>query len=345
MMMWDKWKRPKAGLTETAQQDWRGMLAAASLAATGGKRNDPALRAFRTFLLAQSADDFTALQDEIALIVSVAWSRSAMKLGGIKVERFLAEGPDYAVLFLSNRDGWVREAAVRALTVRDACPSVALMLLARCNDWVPQVRAVADPRFRAVLAALPADALAPVLRLLLGPALTWRRWDGAALRAGGVLDLPNVRRAVLNMLDHEVSGPLVRLCRRAMQFALFDSEWPRLAREARSGAVRAVALEAVLSGKVYWTEGRERVWVDRPMGLFRTRPLWKARELAKAEQVALLRQGAGDASPAVRRAVAEHMCRMGPMPELAEMVAALRGDKSPSVRLRMTYFDRAWPVR
>jgi hypothetical protein len=98
----------------------------------------------------------------------------------------------------------------------------------------------------------------------------------------------------------------------------------------------------MLDGEVTWVTHYERPWVDKRYGITRRVPVLGRRRLSQPESVdALMRQGAKDQSPQVRRAVASGLVKPAAvLPDIRQLMALFAADKSPSVRWRMDYFAR-----
>lgn len=304
----------------------------------------------RNTLAAQTARTDALPHDLRAVSEGVSQGRvnaKAIQADRARLVRFIADHPDQALAHLVHRDGYVREAALRHVPLADASPALALRLLERCNDWVPQLRKLAMARLCDVVALLPEPDLFPLVTAILGRATSWQRWGRDMGGLANLFDKPAMRNAVNAYLMTASHGPVVRQARWAMRLGIVDAALADLALSARSNALRAIATECLLDSKVYWTEGREKVWIDKPMGLFRTQPRWQVRELGAVsyDRFALLRAGAGDKSPAVRRVVAEHLCKTGPEPALAAAIASLLEDKNLTVAHRMLYFRQKWPMK
>lgn len=264
-----------------------------------------------------------------------------------RLVRHIADHPDQAVVHLTHYDGYVREAALRHVPLADASPALALLLLERCNDWVPVLRRLAMERLRDVVALLPETDLVPLVAAILGRATRWQRLSTDIGDLTSMFDAPAMRNAVNEYLLSASQGPVVRQARWAMRLGIVDGALAQFALRARSSALRAVATECLLDGKVYWTEGREKVWVDKPMGLYRTQPRWQSRALGPVtfDRVALLQSAARDKGLAVRRVVADHLCKTGPEPALAATIASLLEDQSRAVAHRMHFFRQKWPLK
>jgi hypothetical protein len=304
-------------------------------------RNKPAALTARTNALPH---DLRAVSEG----VSQGWVKAqAIQAERARLVRLIADHPDQALAHLTHQDGYVREAALRHVLVADASSALALLLLERCNDCVPQLRKLAMARLCDVVALLPETDLFPLVRSILGRATSWQRWGSDMGGLANLFDKPAMRNAVNAYLMTASHGPVVRQARWAMRLGIVDAALADLSLSARSNALRAVATECLLDSKVYWTESREKVWIDKPMGLFRNQPRWQVRELGAVsyDRVALLHAGARDKSPAVRRVVAEHLCKTGPELALAAAIATLLEDKSPTVVHRMLYFRQKWPMK
>lgn len=261
-----------------------------------------------------------------------------------RLVRLIANHPDQALAHLTHFDGYVREAALRQVSLAEPSAALALLLLERCNDWVPQLRKLAIARLGDVVAKLPETDLFPLVSAIFGRATRWQRWASDLGGLARLFDTPAMRNTLKAYLMTASHGSVVRQAGWAMRLGIVDAALPELALTAHSSALRAVATECLLDRKVYWTEGREKVWVDKTLGLYRTQPRWQARDLGPVsyDRVALLHAGAKDKSCTVRLVVAEHLCKTGPEPALAAAIATLLEDKSPTVARRMRFFRQKW---
>jgi hypothetical protein len=347
-MMWKFWNQTRTDTENSGStavmEPWQLSLRVALQAALLGRVNAPALQAVRAFLLDHTGAAMDKLRQEIDLAHRSAGHQRHLPRHRPALADFIADYPGHAILFLTHWDGFVREAALRALSLADASPAVALLVLERCNDWVPQLRPLAKRRLDEVMVVLPAERLKPVVVALLGPATTWQRWGNDPAQLTALFAQANLRRALKDMLLFARDGPVVRQARWAMRLGVIDDALPDLALNACSGAVRAVVIQSLLDGKAYWTDGWEKMWIDKPMGRFRTQPKWYSRSLGPAltNRSVLLCAGADDQSVAVRRVVADHLCKVGPNQEAAAAIAVLMRDQNPTVAQRMQYFSKKW---
>jgi len=127
-----------------------------------------------------------------------------------------------------------------------------------------------------------------------------------------------------------------------MRHALLDNHILALSRTALRPEFRAVLLKAMLDGEVTWVTRYERQWVDKRYGISRRVPVLARRRLsAQAPVDALIRQGAEDKSPLVRRAAASGLVKhAADLADVEKLMALFATDKTPSVRWRMDFLAR-----
>lgn len=305
-----------------------------------GWRTDPlVLTQMQRFVLESQGYDLHSYT--AALREHQRWSAFAARQDLLE---FLNRNPDFALLFLTDSDGYLREAAVTLLKLERVSPLLAVLLLHRCNDWVPAVRKVAERRLDEVVQKLTVVQLQALVPTLLGPATSWQRWNGKALNLDGIFRHDAPRQALLRNLMEGWQGPLARQMGRVLRLGLLDSDLPKLAQSARLGAVRAIAIEALLTGKAYWPSGKTKVWTDRSLGQYRMVKAWQSRALdpGLCDPTDVATAAAFDKSVAVRRMVADYLCKHGPRPETERATVALLADRSPSIVFRMDYFRQKW---
>lgn len=233
-------------------------------------------------------------------------------------------------------------AAVEAWGDAPPLPMV-LALLVRSNDWVPEIRTRARAHLLPALERLEPGQLDRLIPVLLDRMPEWRRGDPGATLVQGLLAHPAVRAAALRRLRDDTSGPLARRLRFLLRAAGYDHHLPGLAAGARSGAVRAVAMETLLTGTTHWTDGWTWTWIDGFRGLRRREWRQHSRrlDLPVPDPRGLLAAAASDRSPIVRRVATDALIRLGPvLPE--PTLAALRRDRSRPVAERLAFFDRKW---
>jgi hypothetical protein len=105
---------------------------------------------------------------------------------------------------------------------------------------------------------------------------------------------------------------------------------------------RAVALKAMLNGEFMWVTHYERQWVDKRYGITRRVPVLARRTIRRPAPVdVLIRQGAADRSPLVRRAAAYGLVKHAmSLRNIKPLMTSFDGDKSPSVRWCVEYLAR-----
>ena len=306
----------------------------------------PWAKAPRTFLsLLEVLDPLDIAELDAACRRQLLGIRAEQPIGPERLARLmprLAQRPEVAPLLALDRNGHVRMAAVEAW--EDAPPfPMALVLLVRSNDWVPEIRDRARAHLLPALERLEPDEIDRLIPVLLDRMPEWRRGDPDATPVRRLLAHPALHAAALRRVRDDTSGPLARRLRFLLREAGYDHHLPHLAAGARSGAVRAVALEVLLTGVTHWTDGWTWTWTDKSMGLSLRERRRHSRSLGPpaADPGSLLAAAASDRSPIVRRVVADALIRLGPvLPE--PTLEALRQDRSTPVAGRLAFFDRKW---
>lgn len=298
----------------------------------------------RAFLdLLEQLDPLDLVEFDVVCRRRLAWPGAGLRLRRrrSRLLRRLARLPEAAPFLALDKDGHVRAAAIEASA--NAPPlAMALALLIRSNDWVAEVRALAMKRLPPALDRLEASQLDRLMPLMLDRMPDWRREDLDRAPVRRLLAHPCLQEAALRRLRDDRSGPLSRRLRFLLCEAGYDHRLPDLATGARSSQVRAMAMEALLSGTAQWSDGWTWTWVDKPMGLRRRERRWQSRPLlAPVTHDGLLAAAASDRSPIVRRVAADALIRLGPaLPE--RTLQALRRDKSAPVAARLAFYDRKW---
>ncbi|MEM7644411.1 MAG: hypothetical protein AAF366_18075 [Pseudomonadota bacterium] len=238
-------------------------------------------------------------------------------------------------LCLLGPDGYVREAALRALDVPPPTSFLAATLLRRLNDWAGPVREVAASRLPNLVDATAPEVLGPAMAALLPQALTFDRgWLRGASALEAMLRRPGVAAAVTTYLRDAPAGPKPTALPILLRLGLGEAALRDLAHRAVSPGLRAMAVEALVSGRARWQEGWFRYWIDKPMGVAGRRPALAYRDLAgppatEAEALTFAR----DPSARVRRAVLDGALETRP-PWLGRLADILADDPWPSVRDR-----------
>jgi hypothetical protein len=254
----------------------------------------------------------------------------------------LQENPDYAWIFLSHPDGRLREAALRAIKILPPAPFFLTAVAWRLNDWVWEVRQAAEQCLQRVSSQITSSVAADAAPYLLARRFVWRRWSNETR----VLDLIIARDDVLAVLashfETQRTGALGVLLRQALRFPKFDRYLPRLAAHAAQPSVRAVAYQSLISGKVSWPVGFDRVWIDKVFNKHRRVPRLERRDVQREQPVAdCVAAGIHDRSAFVRKIAADAMIAVrSEIPDEAPLVAALAKDRNSAVRSRADFMLR-----
>lgn len=254
--------------------------------------------------------------------------------------------PIHAPVLMFSRNGYVREAALKAVNQLPDTPFFLAALVWRLNDWVEPVRRAAEgcakrelPRFstRTVVGAAP---------FLLERMHLWSRWGLPPAIILDVLARPECVHGLIVQFARtaEISATALRC---AMRFGLLDNHLLWMSREAKRPEFRAIALKAIINREVTWVTHYERQWVDKPYGITRRIPILGRHAIPRPssnwrEDVdVLIRQGAADRSPLVRRAAADGLVQhAGRLTNIRSLMTLFDGEKSASVRWRIEYLAR-----
>ena len=281
--------------------------------------------------------------------VSESVSRGCVRAQALQADRarqlrFIADNPDQASAHLTHHDGYVREAALRCLPDHSVDATLVATVMLRCNDWVPEVQAVARTVLPRLVARLNPDQLAALLPFALGPVRAWGR--GGSLSVAALMAHREWSPALRGYFLTGTQGPLARSLRQVLARADLDDALPRLATEARSVFVRSVAAEVVLAGEARWVTGQQWRWIDKPMGIRKREAVVAKREVTLTPDA--LRQVlcacVADKAVPMRLLAVDHLTRTGPSPDTEPLLQALRSDRADSVRKRMDFFDKRWPT-
>jgi hypothetical protein len=253
--------------------------------------------------------------------------------------------PIHAPVLMFSRDGYVREAALKAVNQLPDTPFFLAALIRRLNDWVEPVRRAAEgcakrelPRFstRTVVGAAP---------FLLERMHLWSRWGSPPAIILDVLARPECVHGLIVQFARtaEISAAALRS---AMRLGWLDNHLLWMSREAMRPEFRAIALKAVINSEVTWVTRYERQWVDKPYGITRRVPILGRRAVRRPVSVQydidmLIRQGAADRSALVRRAAADGLVEHAEsLTNIRSLMTLFDGEKSPSVRWRIEYLAR-----
>lgn len=253
----------------------------------------------------------------------------------------LGQAPALAHLYVFHADGYVREAAIRSLTVPPASAFEIAAIALRLNDWVAEVRGAARDYAERTFSGIAPEVAAAAAEHLLTQIELRRRWseeDRASLIA--LFARAEVVAAIAGRLMQMRTGPAATLLRQTLRNPGIDALLPELARHAHLTSVRAIALDALVMRRARWVTGFERQWIDKTYGISRRVPVFAERPIVHGLDVeALVAEAARDRATAVRKvACAWLIANMSELPPAVhDLVAALAEDKTPSIRERARF--------
>lgn len=256
----------------------------------------------------------------------------------------LAHEPRLAPLYIFHRDGWLREAALGAWSHAPASALEFAAIAQRLNDWAPPVRRAAllcAERFFPVTPASVVAGAAPFLFEHAGYRQRWGVDERTVLDAA--LYRPDVLEALADWLTRPSQGRVGIILRQAMRRPGIDAALPKLARNARPPAVRAIALEALVLGRAQWHIGYRYEWIDKRYGLRRRVPEYAERPVERSPSLTeLLSAGASDKAPSVRRMVGRLLLQLADegTSTHVEIAQRLATDKVASVSAIGDYYLR-----
>lgn len=244
----------------------------------------------------------------------------------------LTRAPDLAWLLIHSPNGFHRDAALLRLPL-PAHPLDLAALLARLDDWVPEVRRLAETQLARHLPAIP-PAVAAEVALARGESLerAWRISPTGRRLWQALLD--RVPEALLEVLRTGQGRAVRQLFLRLMRDPAFDTALPMLLREAAHPSLRASALWWLVGGQVSYTAPRGARWRgDHPVA--GRRPLSVTPDVAQ-----VMALGAADRSSQVRKVAAEMLKAYAARdPQAAGALARhLARDRNAGVRARAEWF-------
>jgi hypothetical protein len=270
-----------------------------------------------------------------------------------RLTRALWADADLAWLFLNAADGHLRQAAILRLRDLPTGPAELVWIVHRLNDWVPQVRAVADTWLTLRAPQIDPHLAAAALLILLPAAPGFTRWDRPQA-LDRLLAQPPVLDALARLLGTSTAPRLAPVLRRAMAAPGFDRHLPRLAEGAVQPALRAIACQALLTGQVRWVSGWRQVWTDRSLGQsrlaedVRTRALIPTPLNTHVDPLTWLERAARDPAAQVRKVAGDHLPTLAPQDpaRVAAVAQALSRDRNAAVRMRADWWlSRSAPAQ
>ncbi|MBP9184894.1 MAG: hypothetical protein KBF78_17295 [Fuscovulum sp.] len=260
----------------------------------------------------------------------------------------LAETPALAQVLVFHGDGFLREAAVHALSGPIRLPVVAYGLLERLNDWSAEVRLAAEAAFARWFPATPPAILVPALWIVLLNGARWRRWQGGYDRlVAATLDDDALTLALLDQLSTQAAGGSGPIYQALARDPRFDRHLPRIASAATHPMLRARATDSLSTGRVHWPLGTSRkVWIDKSLGRYRLAPDFGTRPLSMAAApLPVLTLALQDRAAVVRRTALDGLIAHRHDPRLRPQINACLASASdtdrPSIQARRDYLRTA----
>jgi hypothetical protein len=257
------------------------------------------------------------------------------------VSRAIEVDPVHASVFMFNRSGYVREAALKAIHQLPDTPFFLAALVWRLNDWVEPVRRAAADCANRELPRLSARTIAGTAPFLLERMSHWGRWSSLPAVVLDTLARPDCVEELVLQFAKTAEIPAGAL-RGALRFGLIDNRLLCISRTAKRPEFRAVVLKAMINGEVTWVTHYERQWVDKVYGITRRAPALARRAIARPAPIdVLIRQGAEDRSPLVRRVAAHGLVQhAASLSDIKPLMTLFGSDRSPSVRWNIEYLAR-----
>ncbi|PRZ42374.1 hypothetical protein [Tritonibacter scottomollicae] len=266
--------------------------------------------------------------------------------------RTVRELPDLAQVFIFHGDGRVREEAVRNLEGPLLTPASVYGLFWRLNDWVPQVRSLADEALKRVMPTTTAPIVVPALTAILPHLNSWGRCSGEGRSAvREIMGRPDIAAHLVEDMKTTIQPRLGQILRELSRNPEIDQHIESLFVAALLPHIRAMALEMLLSGQARWPTGRSRrVWIDRSMDKYRNENVYDHRDISiQASKIDLIAVGALDRSAMVRRRAADGLISLRNDPVLRDdldaIAARLQDDPNIGVRNRIEFYGRNQPAR
>lgn len=269
-------------------------------------------------------------------------------IGGVRSRprpdlEILEKDANSAWLFLFHHSGFMRESALNAIRLPPISPFFLSAIILRLNDWVEPVRVAATKCAMRVFPSVGPATAADTALAFLRHHWTWGRWqedEHAVL--DGLFGRADVITVLADRLTGGTAGALATCLRHALQYPAIDEHLSLLASNATQPAVRATALQCLISRKASWPVGYQYQWIDKIYGVQKRVPVARDREISVQTPVEqLIRNGIADGSPMVRRvAVDALIANRQTFPGIDLIVASLLRDRSPSIRERADFLVR-----
>lgn len=151
----------------------------------------------------------------------------------------LCRMPALAQILTFHRDGYVREAALKVLTIVPRSPFMLAASIIRLNDWVEPVRLVAVKCVQSLFAQVDPDVGVAAGMSLCGKWHEWTRWTSAqALCMDHLFARPAVNERLAIRFVSQLDGPLATTLRYFLCAPVLDTALPMLAAQARQARRR-----------------------------------------------------------------------------------------------------------
>jgi hypothetical protein len=265
----------------------------------------------------------------------------ALGLKRTNIDSIFQEYPDLGWLLIFHGNGYIREAAMKALTTPPSCPFELAAVVYRLNDWVENVRSASVIYARKFLPMMKAEIISDSAFFLLSQLSVLNRWDGAAI---SVVNENIYRPDVLNKLKERFietcTGKVSLSLRQILKQSNFDGCLNEVALNAKLPNVRAVAIETLLMERARWLVGYRKEWVDKVYGVTRRVAEFKTRDVkVDYQQMLILPSAAQDKSYFVRRVAADFLVTkcQNMTPQMIDVLDRLSDDKSTVVRARIEF--------
>jgi hypothetical protein len=252
------------------------------------------------------------------------WPNRAVKIDSI-----------HAPVLMFSTNGYVREAALKAVNQLPDTPFFLAALVWRLNDWVEPVRCAAEGCAKRELPRFSARTVVGAAPFLLERIPHWDRWNSPpAIVLDTLARLDRVQELVA-LFENTTEMPASAL-RAAFRYGLLDNHLLSISLKAKRPEFRAVALKAMLDGEVTWVTHYE---VNERFGVTRRVPILARRAVPRSAPVdVLIRQGAADRNPLVRLAAADGLVQhAASLTNIRSFMTLFDGEKNPSVRWNIEY--------
>ncbi len=252
-----------------------------------------------------------------------------------KEVRLMQRHPALCWLFAYHDSGYVRQAAMNLINTPPSSAFDYATLVYRMNDWVSSVRDAALGAGKKLLPQASSEVVADSALFLLDYSRQLNRWNGEAKAlVEQPMRQPDILAAIVKQICDCSDGSGARGLKLLMREPYLDSHFPTLATEAKQPHIRALAMQALLTGEIAWTEGVKPDLIEDYRGRFiRERNLITRPLSVTVDQVFWLQAAASDKSANLRKLAADALIarREAANPEMDILAMALASDKKPAV--------------